>query len=62
MSLFVDHSDILFLADFGFKPFAVCLIAYVYLKIAWTKVGLTIEANKNLKDIHKQVVELRCRD
>jgi len=62
MSLVVDDSDIPFLADFGFKPFAVCLIAYVWLKVVWTRIGLTVEANEAIKDIQEQVVELRCRD
>jgi len=62
MSLVIDDSDIPFLADFGFKPFAVCLIAYVWLKVVWTRIGLTVEANEAIKDIQEQVVELRCRD
>ncbi len=62
MSLFIDDADIPFLADFGFKPFAACLIAYVWLKVVWIRIGLTVEANEAIKDIQEQVVELRCRD
>ncbi len=62
MKLIASRFNTLRWIGFGFKPFAVCLIAYVWLKVVWTKVGLTIEANESLKDIQKQVVELRCRD
>ena len=62
MSLFIDDTDIPFLADFGFKPFAACLIAYVWLKVAWIRIGLTVEANEAIKDIQEQVVKLRCRN
>ncbi len=46
MGLFIENTDIPFLADFGFKPFVICLIAYVWLKVAWTTIGLVIDLNE----------------
>jgi len=62
MSVFIDKSDIPFLADFGFKPFALCLFAYVWLKVVWTKIGLMIDTNEALENIQDKVVDLECQN
>ena len=61
MSIFIPYTDIPFLADFGFMPFTVCLIAYAWLKVAWIKIRLNADANATIKGIQDQVDELRFR-
>ncbi|MDE0862633.1 MAG: hypothetical protein OSA98_02525 [Rubripirellula sp.] len=61
-SIFIDYTDIPLLADFGFKPFIACLIAYVWLKVARTQIGLALDTNGTFKDIQNGVHELRSRD
>lgn len=61
MSIFIPYTDIPFLADFGFLPFTVCLIAYAWLKVAWIKIRLNADANATIKGIQDQVDELRSR-